>query len=128
MDEILLYIVAGTETTAVTMMWYLKYMTNHPDVQHKLRAHLLERIPEVIERDITYDDVDPAKVPYMEAVVQECLRLSRTASGFLREGISIIILSRYRKVKLMYSNSGHVDPRSSHSQRHHHLSLFQGQS
>lgn len=84
-DEIFLYVVAGTETTAVTLSWYAKFITNHPEVQRKLRDHLLERIPELQDRDMEYGDVDAKKVPYLEAVVQECLRLSRTASGFARE-------------------------------------------
>ena len=87
-DEILLYLVAGTETSAVNLAWYLKFMTNNPDVQRKLRSHLLELIPELQDRDMTYEDVDAGKVPYLEAVVQECLRVARVASGFAREGKS----------------------------------------
>lgn len=71
------------------MTWYLKYMTNHPEVQRKLRDHLIDRIPELQDRELTFDDVAATKVPYLEAVVQECLRLSRTAGGFAREGGSI---------------------------------------
>jgi hypothetical protein len=61
-------------------------MTNHPNVQRKLRAHLLERIPEVQDRDMTFQDVDPGNVPYLEAVVQETLRLGRITSGVARDG------------------------------------------
>lgn len=102
LDEVFLYLVAGTETSAVTLTWvstvilsgcdgtltlqYLKFMTNHPQVQHKLRKHLLERLPELQDRPLTFEDLTPAKVPYLEAVVSECLRLSRTASGAAREG------------------------------------------
>ena len=64
-------------------------MTNNPDIQRKLRAHLIEKIPELQDRDMTYDDVDVDRVPYLEAVVQECLRLARVASGFAREGKSL---------------------------------------
>jgi cytochrome P450 len=87
-DEIFLYLVAGTETSAVTLAWYLKYMTNHPNVQRKLRAHLMDKVPELQDRDMVYEDVDPVKVPYLEAVVQETLRAARVASGFAREGES----------------------------------------
>ena len=62
-------------------------MTNNPDVQRKLRAHLIDKIPELEDRDMTYEDVDVEKVPYLEAVVQECLRLARVAAGFAREGM-----------------------------------------
>lgn len=63
-------------------------MTNHPDVQRKLRTHLLERIPELQDRDLTFADVDPGNVPYLEAVMQESLRLSRIAGTVVREGES----------------------------------------
>ena len=108
-----LYLVAGTETSAVALSWYAKYMTNHPDVQRKLRSHLLERIPEVHDRDLTIADIDPGVVPYLEAVVQESLRLARVGSGFAREGT---YLHRVR----VDSNSPrrYVNPRPRHPQRH----------
>jgi cytochrome P450 len=61
-------------------------MTVNPDVQRKLRAHVLERIPEVQDRPPTFEDLTPTKLPYLEAVIQETLRLSRTAGGYSREG------------------------------------------
>lgn len=56
-------------------------MTNNPSVQHKLRQHLLDLLPQ----PITADSVSSINVPYLEAVVHETLRLSRTASGTSRE-------------------------------------------
>jgi cytochrome P450 len=82
----MLYIVGGTETVAVAMQWYPKFMTNHPEVQHKLRAHLLERIPELQDREMTYDDVAGDNLPYLEAVVHDCLRMARVAPALAREG------------------------------------------
>lgn len=58
-------------------------MTNNPSVQTKLRQHLLERLPQ----PITADSLSPSNVPYLEAVVHEALRLSRTAGGGAREGM-----------------------------------------
>ena len=62
-------------------------MTNFPDEQRKLRAHVLERFPEIEDRLPTFEDLNAVKLPYLEAVVQECLRLSRTAGGYSRQGI-----------------------------------------
>ena len=64
-------------------------MTINPDIQRKLRTHILESIPEIQDRPPTFDDLTPAKLPYLEAVVQETLRLSRTAGGYSREGVSL---------------------------------------
>jgi cytochrome P450 len=93
-------LVAGTETSAVTMSWvghrktwlmgqWFKYMTNNPAIQIKLRQHLLERLPQ----PVTADSLSPSNVPYLEAVVQETLRLSRTAGGISREGQYCVIWS-----------------------------------
>lgn len=84
----MLYVVGGTETVAVALQWYPKFMANLPHVQHKLRAHLLERIPELQDREMTYDDVASGRLPYLEAVVYEVLRMARVAPALAREGKS----------------------------------------
>lgn len=61
-------------------------MTINPEIQRKLRAHVIEAMPELQDRPPTFDDLTPAKLPYLEAVIQETLRLSRTAGGVSREG------------------------------------------
>ena len=61
-------------------------MTVFPEVQRKLRLSVLEALPEIQDRQPTFDDLTAAKLPYLEAVVQETLRLSRTAGGYSREG------------------------------------------
>lgn len=62
-------------------------MTNFPDIQRKLRAHVLERFPEIEDRSPTYEDLNAIKLPYLEAVVHETLRMSRTAGGYSRQGM-----------------------------------------
>jgi cytochrome P450 len=68
-------------------------MTISPDVQRKLRAHILEVMPEIQDRPPTFEDLTPGKLPYLEAVVQETLRLSRTAGGYSREGTFSVVFS-----------------------------------
>lgn len=63
-------------------------MTNHPEIQRKLRAHLLDRLPQLLDRAPTFDDLTTSNVPYLEAVIHETLRLSRTTPGYTREGES----------------------------------------
>ena len=72
----------------MTLSWWVKYMTNHPEVQHKLRRHILDSFPEWEEEGRTpvFEDLNATKLPYLEAVVYEALRLSRTAGGFTRQG------------------------------------------
>lgn len=61
-------------------------MTNNPSVQRKLRDHVLTRMPELQDRQPTFEDLNAANLPYLEAVVFESLRLSRTAGGYVRQG------------------------------------------
>ncbi|KAL7419102.1 hypothetical protein Q5752_005938 [Cryptotrichosporon argae] len=92
-DELLTYVMAGTETTETTLAWWVKYMTNNPAVQVKLRAHLQATMPFLDTRPPALDDVVPDKTPYLEAVVQEALRLSRTAAGVIRRASELTTVS-----------------------------------
>jgi cytochrome P450 len=60
-------------------------MANHPEVQYKLRRHVLERLPELQDRPPNFEDLSATNTPYLEAVVHETLRISRTAGGYARE-------------------------------------------
>jgi cytochrome P450 len=91
-DEIYQYLLAGTETSGTTLTWFVKYMTNHPEVQLKLRKHLNDVLPELQDRQPRFEDLNATKTPYLEAVVHEALRLSRTASGYGRDGESLNIV------------------------------------
>ncbi|KAK4684370.1 hypothetical protein P7C73_g5809, partial [Tremellales sp. Uapishka_1] len=86
-QEVFQYLVAGTETTSATLSWFVKYMTIHPEVQIKLRQHLLSVLPEIQDRQPTYEELNGISTPYLEAVVHETLRLSRTAAGYVREAV-----------------------------------------
>ncbi|XP_048588768.1 steroid 17-alpha-hydroxylase/17,20 lyase isoform X1 [Nematostella vectensis] len=65
---------AGSETSATTMRWMLAYLTVYPEVQ----ARLHQQLDDVIGRDkntiITLNDRD--RLPYVEAVIAETLRVS----------------------------------------------------
>ncbi|OCF71108.1 hypothetical protein I204_08344 [Kwoniella mangroviensis CBS 8886] len=87
-QELLQYLLAGTETSSTTLAWWCKFMTNNPSIQTKLRGHLLERLPQDTDMNMNFDDLSPANVPYLEAVVHETLRMARTAGGFLRDSES----------------------------------------
>ncbi|WWD00852.1 hypothetical protein V866_007790 [Kwoniella sp. B9012] len=84
-DEIKQELLQCTETSSTTLAWWCKFMTNNPSIQTELRGHLLERLPENSDKNMNFDDLSPANVPYLEAVVHETLRVARTAGGFLRD-------------------------------------------
>ena len=64
-------LLAGTDTSAVTLEWAMSNLLNHPDVLKKARAELDAQIGQ--ERLI--DEPDIAKLPYLQNIMSETLRL-----------------------------------------------------
>jgi cytochrome P450 len=91
-DELYQYLVGGTETSATALSWWVKYMTNHPEVQIKLRKHVQQRLPDIQDTPPTFEDVNATNLPYLEAVVWETLRLGRIAAAFGRDGEYTVLL------------------------------------
>jgi cytochrome P450 len=72
-SEILTLAVAGTETTASVLSWMLYELARHPDIEARVHAELDEVLA---GRPVTFDDV--TRLPYLDRVVQETLRLHHT--------------------------------------------------
>lgn len=66
-------VVAGTETTATTLMWIVKYLIHYPEVQEKVQ----KEIDEVIGSERTPSFYDRQRTPYTEATIYE---IQRTAT------------------------------------------------
>ncbi|KAL8875921.1 MAG: hypothetical protein Q9198_005790 [Flavoplaca austrocitrina] len=86
-DEIFGVIVAGHHTTGGAMGWIAKYLTGHPAIQSKLRSALYTSLPEAVseKRFPTFDELRRARIPYLDAVIEEMLRL--TAVTVTREAL-----------------------------------------
>ncbi|KAL7116978.1 hypothetical protein ACP275_03G041500 [Erythranthe tilingii] len=68
---ILVVLMAGTDTSAVTMEWSMSLLLNHPDVLNKAKTELDRYVGGsrlVNEHDIT-------KLPYLRGIINETLRL-----------------------------------------------------
>mmetsp|Transcript_36730 Transcript_36730/g.81718 ORF Transcript_36730/g.81718 Transcript_36730/m.81718 type:complete len:510 (+) Transcript_36730:154-1683(+) len=80
-DEMLLILFGGHETTATTMVWFVKCLSKYPEVQAKLR----EELDGVLGKGVppTYDDIN-ARLPYLEMCFKELMRLAITAGGISR--------------------------------------------
>ncbi|KAI1767041.1 cytochrome P450 [Hypoxylon sp. FL1150] len=81
-DELLLFIYAGHDTTSTTLQWFVKFMTNNPEAQVKLRNALKavfpgDSLPEV-------GDIINTDVPYLNATIEETLRCAGTAGRTTR--------------------------------------------
>ncbi|KAF9407653.1 hypothetical protein BGZ94_002614 [Podila epigama] len=76
-DQILTFLAAGHETTAVATTWMLYIFSVHQDVQARVRNELLTHIGRPTAEDgshpgLTYDAL--ASLPYLSACVKELLR------------------------------------------------------
>ncbi|KAI9705767.1 MAG: hypothetical protein M1820_005015 [Bogoriella megaspora] len=77
-DEIFADPMTGHHTTSGAMTWVTKYLTGYPRVQTKLREELYAAIPQAIEekRPPSFDELRRARIPYLEAVIEEARRLT----------------------------------------------------
>ncbi|KAG1780536.1 cytochrome P450 [Suillus placidus] len=71
-------LLAGYETTSISLTWALIELSRHPDVQTRLREELL-----AFGADPTYDQLK-ANLPYLDAIVHEVLRLHPPVGEFTR--------------------------------------------
>nr|GMD53895.1 cytochrome P450 81E8-like [Ipomoea batatas] len=64
-------IVAGTDTSAVTMEWAMSALLNHPEVMKKARAEL----DRVVGCGRLVDEPDLSELPYLQCIISETFRL-----------------------------------------------------
>ncbi|WP_419411700.1 cytochrome P450 [Primorskyibacter sp. 2E107] len=82
-DNLLTFIVAGHETTALTLSWSLYLLAFDPAVQERAREEIQSV---VMDRTATGEDV--ARLPYIRAIVDEALRLYPPAGMVSRTALA----------------------------------------
>ncbi|KAH7848512.1 hypothetical protein Vadar_003733 [Vaccinium darrowii] len=65
------FLIAGTETSATAIEWALSLLLNHPDILKKARAE----IDAMVGKDHLADEPDLSKLPYLQNIINETLRL-----------------------------------------------------
>lgn len=78
-EENVLYLIdnmntAGMETIVWTMEWVIAELVNHPEIQQKIR----DKLDAVVGPGIPMTESDIVKLPYLQAVMKESLRLHIT--------------------------------------------------
>jgi cytochrome P450 len=70
-------LIAGQHTTSAALVWILKLLADYPDIQAKLRVHLRSAFTDPIynRRLPTAEEIIKTKLPYLDAVLEEVLRL-----------------------------------------------------
>lgn len=119
-DNLLTFIVAGHETTALTLAWSLYLCAFDQKVQDRARAEIADVLQ---DRSATGDDV--AKLPFVRQIIDEALRLyppaamvSRTAllpdtlcGREVRRGDTVIIpIYALHRNHVLWDNPDHFDP------------------
>ncbi|KAF6805567.1 cytochrome p450 monooxygenase [Colletotrichum musicola] len=79
-DEAMGFIVAGHDTTSTTLCWGIKFLADNPEPQNKLREILRNVHSSAASegRAPTYAEIVQTSVPYLDAVVEEILRIGHT--------------------------------------------------
>ncbi|KAJ1028393.1 hypothetical protein NDA16_001560 [Ustilago loliicola] len=99
---------AGYETSSVTTSWALYFLSQHPEVQEKLRTILndtmTERkgipLSELTASDLDYDDIWCDEIKYLDHILAETLRLWPPVPGNDREATTNSILPLMTPIKL----------------------------
>ncbi|KAI8324390.1 cytochrome P450 [Martensiomyces pterosporus] len=91
-SEIILLLVAGTDTTSNTLSWTVMYLMHYPEVYNRLRREIRSKFPD-LSVPIRYADAKN-EVPYLTAVIYESMRMNPSVSGRLprtvpTEGITL---------------------------------------
>nr|USH99604.1 cinnamate 4-hydroxylase [Cephalotaxus hainanensis] len=63
--------VAAIETTLWSMEWGIAEIVNHPEIQQKIR----DELDSVLGRGVPITEPDTIKLPYLQAVIKETMRL-----------------------------------------------------
>jgi cytochrome P450 len=90
-DEVMTLLIAGHETSALTLTWAWVLLAQHPEAAETLHAEIdqiLQGTPPTL--------ADLPRLPYTEMVVKETLRLYPPAWMILREAIEDVTLGGYR--------------------------------
>ncbi|KAK0610826.1 cytochrome P450 [Immersiella caudata] len=116
-DEFFGFMLAGHDTTATTVAWGVKYLTDNQHVQARLRSALRSALPAATaeKRDPSYAEVTRAHIPYLDAFIEETLRHANTIAFVVRTAMQdTTVLGRHipkgTDVFLMANGAGYLEP------------------
>ncbi|OBR03096.1 Cytochrome P450 monooxygenase [Colletotrichum higginsianum IMI 349063] len=86
-DETITFISAGHDTSSTTLCWGIKRLADNPGIQEKLRKQLRATLSAASSegRWPTHNEILRTSMPYLDAVVEEMLRLAQPVPGLVRQ-------------------------------------------
>lgn len=105
------FLVAGHDTTSATMSWGVKLLAHHPAAQSRLRKSLRSAFSNAIAGDRlpSVREITGTSVPYLDAAIEEILRVKGPAPVNSREATQDTFLMGHRIPKgtlVMYLQNG----------------------
>jgi len=88
-DELTGFMIAGNDTSAATFSWIVKFLADSPHYQDKLRAAINDYFVGDLAKNgrPTTQALVKAQITYLDAAVEESLRLAHTTPGALRKSL-----------------------------------------
>ncbi|GFZ03648.1 hypothetical protein Acr_16g0002720 [Actinidia rufa] len=112
LDNIVSLVVAGYESTSLSMMWALYYLAKYPNVLKKLREENMLLSKTKNGEFITSDEVSELK--YTKQVVEETIRLANVAAVVFRTATKDVVYKGYTIPKnwkvMLWVRYLHTDP------------------
>ncbi|EEY63452.1 cytochrome P450, putative [Phytophthora infestans T30-4] len=85
---------AGRDTSADAMTWLFHTLTQHPQVENKLRAEIFDKLPKIRTSSTYVPSMDEVQgLVYLEATIRELLRLQTPVPFTMRECIHDTVFS-----------------------------------
>lgn len=84
---------AGTDTTANTLIWIMTSLIKNPEVMHKAQKEVRKLMHG--KAKIDEEDLQNIKLPYLEAVIKETMRLYPVAALIPRESLDKMVINGY---------------------------------
>lgn len=86
-DMVLNFLIAGRDTTAQSLSWTFYLIMGHPEIEQKV----LDEIADVCgDRELAYEDL--SRLPFLQAVVNESLRLYPSVSLDIKKALADDVL------------------------------------
>lgn len=89
-DELFGYVATGHDTSSTTLSWITKFLADNQSAQAKLRRQLRTAFAEAHaeKRQPTVMEIIDKPAPFLDAFLEECLRITKTIPTILREAMT----------------------------------------
>ena len=96
-DELLGFLIAGHETTSSSLQWAIKLLADNQEAQSRLRDRLHKHYPDASrsKRAPSAEEIARSSIPYLDATVEEIMRMALTAPIAVRRAKIDTVLLGY---------------------------------